>query len=75
MYLPQNVSSADQVMPTNLYGPNDNCDLDNWHVLPVLIRKMHEAKVIITLLSTYGELEALCGNFYMLTIWQMYVVI
>lgn len=33
------------VMPTNLYGPNDNYDLTNSHVLPALIRKMHEAKV------------------------------
>jgi GDP-L-fucose synthase len=33
------------VMPTNLYGPNDNFDLDNAHVLPALIRKFHEAKV------------------------------
>ncbi len=33
------------VMPTNLYGPNDNYDLDNSHVLPALIRKTHEAKV------------------------------
>jgi GDP-L-fucose synthase len=32
------------VMPTNLYGPNDNYDLDNSHVLPALIRKVHEAK-------------------------------
>lgn len=32
------------VMPTNLYGPNDNYDLQNSHVLPALIRKMHEAK-------------------------------
>lgn len=32
-------------MPTNLYGPNDNFDLENSHVLPALIRKMHEAKV------------------------------
>lgn len=32
------------VMPTNLYGPNDNYDLVNSHVLPALIRKMHEAK-------------------------------
>jgi GDP-L-fucose synthase len=31
-------------MPTNLYGPNDNYDLDNSHVLPALIRKFHEAK-------------------------------
>ncbi len=33
------------VMPTNLYGPNDNYDLTNSHVLPALIRKAHEAKV------------------------------
>ena len=33
------------VMPTNLYGPDDNFDLENSHVLPALIRKVHEAKV------------------------------
>ena len=33
------------VMPTNLYGPNDNYDLENSHVLPALIRKIHEAKI------------------------------
>jgi GDP-L-fucose synthase len=33
------------VMPTNLYGPNDNYDLQNSHVLPALIRKFHTAKV------------------------------
>jgi len=32
------------VMPTNLYGPNDNYDLQNAHVLPTFIRKFHEAK-------------------------------
>lgn len=32
-------------MPTNLYGPNDNYDLQNSHVLPALIRRFHEAKV------------------------------
>lgn len=32
-------------MPTNLYGPNDNYDLQNSHVLPALIRKFHTAKV------------------------------
>ncbi len=32
------------VMPTNLYGPNDNYDLNNSHVLPAMIRKFHEAK-------------------------------
>lgn len=33
------------VMPTNLYGPNDNYDLNSSHVLPALLRKAHEAKV------------------------------
>lgn len=33
------------VMPTNLFGPNDNYDLNNCHVLPALIRKTHEAKL------------------------------
>lgn len=32
-------------MPTNLYGPNDNYDLKNSHVLPALLRKFHEAKI------------------------------
>lgn len=34
------------VMPTNLYGPNDNFDLETSHVLPALIRKFHEARGI-----------------------------
>ena len=42
------------VMPTNLYGPGDNYDLQNSHVLPALLRKTHEAK--------------LCGNSY-LAVW------
>ena len=33
------------VMPTNLYGPHDNYDLNNSHVLPALLRKFHEAKI------------------------------
>ena len=33
------------VMPTNLYGPNDNFDLESSHVLPALIRKFHEGKI------------------------------
>ena len=32
-------------MPTNLYGPGDNFDLETSHVLPALLRKFHEAKV------------------------------
>ena len=37
--------NAISVMPTNLYGPGDNFDLDSSHVLPALIRKFHEAKI------------------------------
>lgn len=33
------------VMPTNLYGPNDNYDLNNSHVLPALMKKFHQAKI------------------------------
>ena len=36
--------NAISLMPTNLYGPGDNFDLENSHVLPALIRKIHEAK-------------------------------
>jgi len=36
---------AISVMPTNLYGPGDNFDLENSHVLPALLRKFHEAKL------------------------------
>ncbi|MDR0908557.1 MAG: GDP-L-fucose synthase [Spirochaetaceae bacterium] len=35
-------------MPTNLYGPGDNYDLNNSHVFPALIRKFHEAKISVT---------------------------
>lgn len=37
--------NAISVMPTNLYGPGDNFNLENSHVLPALIRKFHEAKL------------------------------
>jgi GDP-L-fucose synthase len=37
--------NAISLMPTNLYGPGDNFDLQNSHVLPALVRKVHEAKV------------------------------
>lgn len=42
------------VMPTNLYGPNDNFDLVNSHVLPAMMRKMHLAKLL-----NEGNLDAL----------------
>jgi GDP-L-fucose synthase len=41
----QHGSNFISAMPTNLYGPNDNYDLKNSHVLPALIRKFHEAKM------------------------------
>ncbi len=43
-YRDQYDSNYISVMPTNLYGPNDNYDLNKSHVLPALIRKFHEAK-------------------------------
>ena len=44
-YYNQYDSNFFSIMPTNLYGPNDNYHLDNSHVLPALIRKIHEAKI------------------------------
>ncbi len=43
-YRDQYGSDFISAMPTNLYGPNDNYDLQNSHVLPALLRKFHEAK-------------------------------
>src|SRR6185437_5106295 len=43
-YRQQYSFNAISLMPTNLYGPGDNFDLKNSHVLPALIRKFHEAK-------------------------------
>jgi len=43
-YFRQYGSNFYSVMPTNLYGPNDNFDLETSHVLPAFIRKFHEAK-------------------------------
>lgn len=42
-------------MPTNLYGPNDNYDLQNSHVLPALIRKFHEAKISNSDVEVWGS--------------------
>jgi GDP-L-fucose synthase len=44
-YRRQHGFNAVAVMPTNIYGPGDNFDLETSHVLPALIRKAHEAKV------------------------------
>lgn len=46
------------VMPTNLYGPNDNFDLENSHVLPALIRKFHLAKLL-----SNGQMELIKQDF------------
>ena len=43
-YRDQYSSNFISAMPTNLYGPNDNYDLNNSHVLPALLRKIHTAK-------------------------------
>ncbi|MDP2760807.1 MAG: GDP-L-fucose synthase [Sideroxyarcus sp.] len=45
------------VMPTNLYGPNDNYDLNNSHVLPAMIRKIHLAK-----LAHEGDIAGIARN-------------
>lgn len=44
-YRSQYGSNFISVMPTNLYGPNDNYDLQHSHVLPAMLRKFHEAKL------------------------------
>jgi GDP-L-fucose synthase len=44
-YRDQHQCNYISAMPTNLYGPNDNYDLNNSHVLPALIRKFHTAKI------------------------------
>lgn len=46
-YFRQYGSEFISVMPTNLYGPNDNYDLEKSHVLPALIRKMHLGKCLL----------------------------
>ena len=48
------------VMPTNLYGPNDNCDLEKSHVLPALVRKIHLAKLL-----NEGKIDAVVTNLNM----------
>jgi GDP-L-fucose synthase len=42
-------------IPNNLYGPNDNYDLENSHVIPALMRKIHEAKTNNTELVVWGD--------------------
>ncbi len=47
------------LMPTNLYGPKDNYDLQNSHFYPALISKIHNAKIKKKILLVYGETEKL----------------
>jgi GDP-L-fucose synthase len=52
------------VMPTNLYGPGDNYDLETSHVIPALIRKFHEAKVNnLPQVEVWGGRQAHAGVF------------
>ena len=53
------------VMPCNLYGSNDNYDLENSHVLPALLRKIHEAKLNDSEKVEIWELEILEENSFM----------
>ena len=55
-------------MPSNLYGPGDNYDPKNSHVIPAMIKKFHNAKKKIYLVWLFGGLENQSVNFYMLTI-------
>ena len=43
------------LMPTNLYGPNDNFDLKSSHVLPAMIRKFHESKINNSTVELWGS--------------------
>ena len=45
------------VMPTNLYGPNDNFDLERSHVLPAMIRKIHLGKCL-----NEGDWQGVCRD-------------
>lgn len=47
------------LMPTNLYGPNDNFDLETSHVLPAMIRKFHDAKINRDEVNLWGDGSAL----------------
>ena len=60
------------VMPTNLYGPNDNYHPEHSHVLPALIRRFHEAKEAgLDEVTCWGAARS--GSFSMLTTWPTYV--
>lgn len=54
-YRQQHGSNFISAMPTNLYGPNDNFDLANSHVLPALIRKFHDCRIAAEASGAPGE--------------------
>jgi len=58
-YYKQHGCNFISIMPTNLYGPNDNFHPDNSHVLPALLRKFHEAKqAICSVVNVWGTGKA-----------------
>ena len=68
-YSKQHQFNAISLMPTNLYGPGDNFDLDSSHVLPALIRKFHEAKEIgADRVTVWGSGRSRGASFSMSTI-------
>ena len=64
--------NAISLMPTNLYGPGDNFDLEQAHVLPALIRRIHEAKLARRgARDGLGKRHCRGANFCTSTIWPM----
>jgi GDP-L-fucose synthase len=61
-YNEQHGTNFISVMPTNLYGPHDNFDLQNSHVLPAMIRKFHEAKMAAELPGKDKSVDAKKGD-------------
>ena len=57
------------LMPTNLYGPGDNYDLQSSHVLPALMRKFHEAKAAVRAKSSSGAPGSRGANSCTSTTW------
>lgn len=72
-YNEQHGTNFISVMPTNLYGPGDNFDLETSHVLPALIRKFHEAKVNNQKTVTLWEQGSRLGNFFTSMTWRRHV--
>ena len=66
-YFEQYEKNFISLMPNNLYGPNDNFDLETSHVIPALIRKFHQAKLSSKDQVTLWGTEILKESLYMLT--------